>query len=221
MAVATSGSSEGGENRPIGNVFRVNLDGCRVAVGALHLLQQGSEEFLHAEIDVGAVKGGETGIDQSQKAADGPAFIGIFGPVSVRKLPESVDDATDRIPGREFEAFGHESSPVSPAPPVQRHPGDVAVAKGAATGADDPKPPSAVRIGAGDHGVGRHPVVGRRLPLFGREQGENRRQGDRAGSSVRPEARDSRRRARSSRPPCGCTPYRCRRRSLPLADPTG
>ncbi len=111
------GLFQGRKNRPIGNVFRVNLDGRRVPVGPLHFPQHGSEEFLHSQIDVGAVKRAETRIDQPKKAAYGSVFIGSFGSVSVRKLPEPVDDSTHRIPGRQFAAFGHEPLPVPPASP--------------------------------------------------------------------------------------------------------
>lgn len=58
-----------------------------------------------------------------------------------------------------------------------RHRAHVGVIEGAPAHANNPESTATVGIGAGDEGIGGHPVVGVGLPLFGGEEGQESGQG--------------------------------------------
>ena len=153
----------------VGHELRVNLRQAKSCLPAL--ADDAAEEVLDARVDVGAVEGVESHVDE---AVEGAGRVGeierTLERVARGKLPAAVDDARHVIVFSNVDSvhegrLGHDHVLLVVRLPdrsglcAQRHDGAFGVREDAFCGPTDPELRSAVGIGTGDERIGRHPVV--------------------------------------------------------------
>ena len=139
--------------------------GTRAAARAAPLQPLADQRF-DAGVDVGAVEGRDARVDE-------PIHVGerggrVDGAVAAGQLPPALQQARDRVAGRELNA-----GDLARSFRRQRHGGHVAMAKRARADAGDAEPRAAVGIGTRDVGVGGHPVVRVGQALLRRQEGSS------------------------------------------------
>ena len=138
-----------GQPIEIRHVLGVHLH--RTASPRAPRIQPAADERLDAGVNVRAVERGDAGVRKAIHVRH--RVTALDRSVAAGQLPSALDQAGDRIPGRQLDARLPSSLRW------QRHGRHVAVPERARADAGDAEPRTAVGVGTRDVGVGGHPVV--------------------------------------------------------------